>query len=161
MGENGPTRFDGKRFLGSTIVAKGSSAPNLLGKFNDKTAIEADRTGGTCDGNGYFAWSRFTGIGISNIYFSRSVDHGDNWSTPMLLTQNITNVQNPDISVTGNGHVYVTFDMGETKSGQVDSVGIAKSTDCGRTFAKPRVAVAYTIYEAGDLSAQRPAPASD
>src|SRR5438876_3482629 len=47
MGENGPTRFDGKRFLGSTIVAKGSSAPNLLGKFNDKTAIEADRTGGT------------------------------------------------------------------------------------------------------------------
>src|SRR5436190_4259764 len=76
MGENGPTRFDGKRFLASTIVAKGSSAPNLLGKFNDKTAIEADRTGGTCDGNVYFAWSRFTGVGISNIYISRSVDHG-------------------------------------------------------------------------------------
>src|SRR5262249_43479342 len=30
MGENGPTGFDGKRFLGSTVVAKGSSAPNLL-----------------------------------------------------------------------------------------------------------------------------------
>src|SRR5438094_2413815 len=29
MGESGPTHLDGKRFLGSTIVAKGSSAPNL------------------------------------------------------------------------------------------------------------------------------------
>src|SRR5207237_7182242 len=95
MGENGPTRFDGKRFLGSTIVASGSSAPNLLGKFNDKTAIEADRTGGNCDGTVYFSWSRFTGVGISNIYFSRSVDHGATWSTPVLLTSNISNVQDP------------------------------------------------------------------
>jgi len=75
-GENGDTLNDGKRFLGSEVVAKGSSAPNLLGKFHDKTAIEADRTGGRCDANVYFAWARFTGVGISNIYFSRSVDHG-------------------------------------------------------------------------------------
>src|SRR5436190_5505775 len=46
-----PSTNDGKRFLGSTIVAKGSSAPNLLGKFNDKTSIEADRTTSTCEGN--------------------------------------------------------------------------------------------------------------
>ena len=69
-GEHGATIDDGKRFLGSTTVAQGSSAPNLLGKFNDKTALEADRTGGACDGNVYFSWSRFTGIGVSNIYFS-------------------------------------------------------------------------------------------
>jgi hypothetical protein len=159
-GEIGNTLNDGKLYRGTSVVATGSSAPNLLGKFHDKTAIEADRTGGACDGNVYFSWSRFTGIGISNVYFSRSTDHGVTWSTPMLLTQNITNVQDPDISVTGNGHVYVTFDMGATNCGQVDSVGIAKSTDCGRTFAKPSVAVAYTIYEASDLNAQRPAPAS-
>src|SRR5207244_7353277 len=67
-GENGITLNDGKRFLGSEVVAKGSSAPNLLGKFQDKTAIEADRTDGRCDGNVYFAWARFTGVGISNIY---------------------------------------------------------------------------------------------
>ena len=54
------------------IVAQGSSAPNLLGKFNDKTAIEADRTGGACDGNVYYAWSRSPGkVGQSNIYFVR------------------------------------------------------------------------------------------
>jgi len=116
-GENGATVNDGKRFLGMTTVAKGSSAPNLLGKFNDKTALEADRTGGACDANVYFSWSRFTGVGLSNIYFSRSLDHGATWSSPMLLTSNVANVQDPSIAVTGNGHVYVTFDMGATKTG--------------------------------------------
>ena len=78
---SGNTVNDGKEFVRSEIVAKGSSAPNLLGKFNDKTAIEVDRTGGSCDGNVYFAWSRFTGTG-SNIYFCRSTDHGATWSQP-------------------------------------------------------------------------------
>ena len=36
---------DGLEYYGTTVVARGSSAPNLLGKFNDKTSIEADRTG--------------------------------------------------------------------------------------------------------------------
>jgi len=157
-GEAGATINDGKRFVGSTVVAKGSSAPNLLGKFNDKTAIEADRTGLACDGNVYFSWSRFTGIGISNIYFSRSVDHGATWTSPMLLTSNIANVQDPSIAVTGNGHVYVTFDMGATNSGQPNAVGIAKSTDCGRTFAKPVVAVTYIPYNAQDIQSPQPIP---
>ena len=94
---------------GTTVIAKGSSAPNLLGKFNDKTAIEADRTGSSCDGNVYFSWSRFTGNGGVAIYFSRSTDHGATFSSPMKLTPSIHDVQFPDISVTGNGHVYVTF----------------------------------------------------
>ena len=59
-GPTGNTLNDGKRFVRSEIVNQGSSAPNLLGVFNDKTSIEADRTGGRCDGNVYFAWSRFT-----------------------------------------------------------------------------------------------------
>ena len=82
-----PTRLrDGKAYRGTTVVARGSSAPNLLGKFNDKTAIEADRTGGACDGNVYFSWSRFTGNGGVGIYFSRSTDHGVTFSSPMKLT---------------------------------------------------------------------------
>ena len=45
QGETGASINDGKRFVGSEVIARGSSAPNLLGKFNDKTAIEADRSG--------------------------------------------------------------------------------------------------------------------
>src|SRR5437899_8251992 len=158
QGPAGPSVSDGKQFVRSLDVAQGSAAPNLLGKFHDKTAIEADRTGGTCDGNVYFAWSRFTGVGISNIYISRSVDHGATWSTPMLLTNAVSNVQDPSIAVTGNGHVYVTFDMGALKHAQPNGIGVAKSTDCGATFSKTTVPTTYIPYNAQDIQSPQPIP---
>src|SRR3954471_9111538 len=146
-----PTTDDGKRFLGSTIVAKGSSAPNLLGKFHDKTSIEADRTGGACDGNVYFSWSRFTGNGGVGIYFSRSTDHGVTFSSPMKLTPSIHDVQFPDISVTGNGNVYVTFRQFADNGGGIDAVMLTKSTNCGQTFSRPQVLTTFTRADAADV----------
>lgn len=152
-GANGNTLNDGKRYLGSEMVAKGSSAPNLLGKFHDKTAIEADRTGGTCDGNVYFAWSRFTGnAGDVSIYFARSTDHGATWSKPMNLTPNIHDVQFPDISVTGNGHVYVTFRQFQAQGNQPDAAVVVKSTNCGKTFSPPSIITTITPNDAHDVS---------
>ncbi len=149
-GEHGNTLNDGKRFLGSEVVAKGSSAPNLLGVFQDKTALEADRTGVRCDGNVYFAWARFTGIGISNIYFARSVDHGATWSNPMNLTPRQANLQDPSISVTGNGNVYITYDVGALRNGQPDGIEIVKSNDCGKTFGPSTLVTTYIPYNAQD-----------
>jgi len=143
---------DGLEYYGTTVVAKGSSAPNLLGKFNDKTAIEADRTGGTCDGDVYFSWSRFTGNGGVGIYFSRSTDHGATFSSPMKLTPSIHDVQFPDISVTGNGHVYVTFRQFDGGGKDPNAVMIAKSTDCGKTFAAPQLVTTFTPSDAQDVS---------
>jgi hypothetical protein len=137
-GPGGNTVNDGKQFAGSVIVAKGSSAPNLLGKFHDKTAIEADRTDTSCRGNVYFAWSRFTGNGGVAIYFVRSTDHGVTWSHPMKLSPSVHNVQLPEISVTGNGHVYVTWGQFVDSGHQIDGVGVAKSTNCGKTFGRAR-----------------------
>jgi hypothetical protein len=145
------TARDGLKYEGTTTVARGSSSP-LEGKFNDKTAIEADRTGTMCDGNVYFAWSRFT-AGNSNIYFVRSTDHGVTFSNPALITSSTKNVQDPEIAVTGNGHVYVTWDQGSTKGGQPEGVGVAKSTDCGATFSPGTLLVAYDGYEVTDVPA--------
>src|SRR5207302_987666 len=86
QGETGPTARDGLEYYGTTVVARGSSAPNLLGKFRDKTSSEADRTGGACDGNVYFAYARFTGKGGVGMYFSRSTDHGVTFSNPMKVS---------------------------------------------------------------------------
>ena len=72
--------------------------------------------------------------GRNNIYFARSTDHGATWSKPKSLTAVAQDVQFPDISVTANGHVYVTFRQFERKNGQPDAVDIVKSTDCGATF---------------------------
>jgi len=153
------TSKDGLAYGGTETIAQGSSAPNLLGVFHDKTAIEADRTGGRCDGNVYFAWARFSGNhGNSNIYFSRSTDHGVSWSSPSLLTSQVQNVQDPSIAVTGNGNVYVTWDQGSTNSGQTEGVGVVKSTDCGATFGSDQILVGYTGYSAQDVSAPQPMP---
>jgi hypothetical protein len=150
-GPNGNTINDGKQFARSVTVAKGSSAPNLLGKFNDKTAIEADRTTSANKGNVYFSWSRFSGNkGDVSIYFVRSTDHGATWSKPMNLTPNIHDVQNPDIAVTGNGDVYVAFRQIAAHGGQPDAVVYVKSTDGGKTFAKPRTVTTFIPYDAED-----------
>ena len=148
----GGTVNDGKRFVGSVTVAKGSSAP-VTGKFNDKTDIQVDRTGGQYDGNVYFAWSRFTGNSApSNIYFVRSTDHGRTFSNPVLLTSNSGNAQDPRIDVTGNGDVYVTFDVGALKNGQPDGIQVVKSTDGGATFGKPVQILTYTPWNESDVS---------
>ena len=150
------TARDGLEYKGTKTVAKGSSSP-LEGKFNDKTAIEVDRTGGTCDGNVYFAWSRFTASN-SNIYFVRSTDHGVTFSSPALITSSAKNVQDPEIAVTGNGHVYVTWDQGSTSSGQPEGIGVAKSTNCGATFSPGKLLASYQGYEAEDVPAPTAMP---
>jgi hypothetical protein len=157
QGPAGPTSKDGLEYFGTTRVAQGSSAPNLLGKFNDKTSIEADRTGGGCDGNVYFAWSRFTGNGGVGIYFSRSTDHGVTFSSPMKLSASIHDVQFPDIAVKGNGHVYVTFRQFDDKQNP-NAVMIVKSTDCGKTFAPPTLITQFIENDAQDQRAPEPMP---
>ena len=145
------TARDGLEYYGTTVVAKGSSAPNLLGVFHDKTAIEADRTGGACDGNVYFSWSRFNGNGATEIYFSRSTDHGVTFSNPMRLESSLKSLQFPDISVTGNGDVYVTFRTFESVGPSTDAIYIVKSTDCGKTFSPARQVTTFIPSDAKDV----------
>jgi hypothetical protein len=152
------TTKDGLEYYGTTVVAKGSSAPNLNGVFHDKTAIEADRTGGPCDGNVYFSWSRFNGSGANEIYFSRSTDHGVTFSNPMRLESSLKSLQFPDISVTGNGHVYVTFRTFESVGPSTDAIYIVKSTNCGKTFSPARLVTTFTPSDAKDVL--QPAPSS-
>jgi hypothetical protein len=158
-GANGSTLNDGKEFKRTVLVARGSSAPGTGGKFLDKTAIEADRTGGRCDANVYFAYSRFTGSQQSNIYFTRSTDHGVSFSTPALLSPRSKSVQDADIAVTGSGNVYVTWNAERGPTDADEAIEYVKSTDCGRTFGKVQTVVTYTTYEAQDVGAPTPAPA--
>jgi len=155
------TTKDGLQYYGTTVVNQGSSAPNLLGVFNDKTAIEADRTGGPCDGNVYFSWSRFNGSGVNEIYFVRSTDHGVTFSSPLKLSAGspvLKSLQFPDISVTHNGHVYVTFRSFTSVGQSTDAIYIVKSTDCGRTFSQPQQVTTFIPNDAQDQAAPQPVP---
>jgi hypothetical protein len=134
------------------VVAKGSSAPGTGGKFNDKTAIEVDRTSSACEGNVYFSWSSYNGNGGNTINFSRSTDHGQTFSKSSNLGPVNSEIQFPDIAVTGNGHVYVTFRrISGAKKNVTDAVLITKSTDCGKTFSPPQTVRTFTPYDASDV----------
>jgi hypothetical protein len=152
------TTKDGLEYYGTTVVASGSSAPNLLGTFNDKTAIEADRTGGRCDGTVYFSWSRFNGSGANEIYFVRSTDHGATFSQPMRLESSLKSLQFPDISVTSNGDVYVTFRSFTSVGPSTDAIYIVKSTDCGRTFEPAQQITTFIPNDPRDQSSPQPVP---
>jgi hypothetical protein len=157
-GESGSSLNDGKRFVRSEIVQRGSSAPNLLGNFQDKTAIEADRTGGRCDGNVYFSWVRFSGNGGVAAYLSRSTDHGATWSTPTKLTESVQLLQTPDIAVTGSGNVYVVWNQ-TAQAGHADNaIAYAISTDCGQTFTFPKQITSFVRYRPLDVLAPEPIP---
>ena len=158
-GPGGATVNDGKEFARSVIVARGTSAPNLLGKFQDKTAIEADRSDSACRDNVYFANSRFVGNGGSNIYFYRSLDHGATFSRGTLLTKSVNDVQDPEIAVTANGHVYVTYDATLHQGNSTfDAILYNKSTDCGATFSPARLLTTFTRFTYSDRSAATPEP---
>jgi hypothetical protein len=156
-GAGGATTNDGKEFVRSIDVAQGSAAPNLLGVFHDKTAIEVDRTGGPCNGNVYFAWARFTGNtpnGFnSSVYFVRSTDHGQTFSAPLKLSQTVHDIQFPDIAITGDGHVYVTYrQFADVRSNStVDAIDYNASTDCGASFSAPQLIQAFEPYDPTDL----------
>jgi hypothetical protein len=148
----GGTANDGKEFKRSVVVAKGSSAPGTGGKFNDKTAIEVDRTTSACEGNVYFSWSSYNGNGGNTVNFSRSTDHGQTFSKGINLGPVNAEIQFPDIAVTGNGHVYVTFRrISGAKKNVTDAVLITKSTDCGKTFSRPQTVQTFTPYDASDV----------
>jgi hypothetical protein len=151
-GEGGNSLDDGKEFKRSVTVAKGSSAPGTGGKFNDKTSIEADRTNSACEGNVYFSWSSYNGNGGNTVNFSRSTDHGQTFSKGINLGPVNSEIQFPDIAITGNGHVYVTFRrFSGAKKNVSDAVLITKSTDCGKTFSPPQTIRTFTPYDASDV----------
>ena len=70
-----------------------------------------------------------------------------------LLTPSSGNLQDPRIDVTGNGHVYVTYDVGDLKNGQQAGIEVVKSTDGGATFSRPVQILTYEPWEATDVSA--------
>ena len=161
-GPAGNPQDDGKRYRRTVIVNRGSSAPFLLGIFNDKTAIEADHNDdGRCDDNVYFTWSRFSGAaGGVAIYFSRSTDHGVTFSHPRKLSQTISDVQFPDIAVTGNDNVYVvfrSFDSGRGHEG--NELYYIRSTDCGATFSRPKLLQRFIENDAQDIADPEEPPA--
>lgn len=153
--ENGNIAIDSFpiRYINTGIVARGNST-----QFLDKPwiAVDIPRFGGrTCNisvpqangnviqtvpaGNVYVAYANIAtvnGVTTSTIYFSRSLDCGQTWSTPIALSRGYALSQGVTIQIDPEtGIVYVcwrTFDNGTTQ--RKDSVVVAASINAGFSF---------------------------
>ena len=159
-----PTTTPDYRF--TALVARGT--PALSGKFEDKLQLEVDRgvnspyAGNAARpwGNVYVCWAQFVGNqGNNGVFFSRSTDGGRTYSQPQKISEGVHGSQFCDIGVTSNGTVYVTWRSFEGRGrNQVNAVVVAKSTDGGATFTKPRILTEFIPWDVGDVGA---APAEE
>jgi hypothetical protein len=132
----------------TTRVGRAGSANGLVaGKFTDKPMMEVDRTDSQYNGNVYVCWSRFVGVsGRTKIFFSRSTNGGRTFSQEQALSSG-KDVQGCDITVEADGDVYVIWGTRDTRSAiDAEGVGLARSHNGGRTFAKPRQVGTFQRY---------------
>ena len=72
----------------------------------------------------------------------------------------MNDVQDPEIAVTANGHVYVTYDATVHQGNRTHDVLLYnKSTDCGATFSPAQLLTTFNRFTYVDRSAATPEPA--
>lgn len=117
---------------------KSSPDPNY--RFNDRCQITADTVSNDSNlGNIYIAWIKDRGSGAtlpsSDIYFSRSTDVGQTFSTPIMINDPNNHMGNmPVPAVASDGTVYVSWLDYNCLVGGLGTIYIRKSTDNGQTF---------------------------
>jgi hypothetical protein len=119
---------------------------NSVTPFEDKPGIVVDNAPQSkYKGNVYLAWTRFDVYGSSdpnchsNIYFTRSNDHGKTFAMAVNISDNAGDCRDSDNTVEGavpavapNGDVYIVW------AGPLGLV-FKKSTNGGETFSKEKV----------------------
>jgi hypothetical protein len=57
--------------------------------------------------------------GITDIYFSRSLDNGANWTQPVNVSNTNINSSRPDIAVDGSGKIYIVWEDSIIGKGEI------------------------------------------
>lgn len=120
--------------------------PGSTGSSDKNFSATSEIPGGICYGNSYTVYTEFGGTYINRIVFSKTVDGGSSWSTitpvsPVPITGH--HEQGCDIVVGPNGTIYVCWANCITngQNSTEDSLGFAKSTDCGSSWNATNSAV--------------------
>ncbi len=145
-------------YAGTTVVDRGAvgfAVPGVIGfagLFTDKVWMEIDVTSASaslCSGSVYVAHTNFHGaLGNSPIMFSRSSDGGATFSQPLSIStggaDGTPNNQGADIAVAPDGTIYVAYEAFQRGAQGGSTIGIVKSTDCGKHWRQP-VSVASIV----------------
>lgn len=105
--------------------------------------LKVDQTKGNYHGCIYLSWSdQRSGEGDTDVWFIRSNNYGDNWSTPTKLgtAAALTEQYGPRMAIDQTtGYIYVLFfDRGEHEDDQTD-VMLAYSSESGGSFKTEKI----------------------
>src|SRR5574341_282746 len=138
-------------YAGTTIVDRGAvgfAVPGVIGfagDFTDKEWMETDLnspSASPCAGSVYVAYTSFHGaFGNSPIKFNRSTDGGATFGQSKGIStggaEGTPNNQGADIAVAPNGMIYVAYAAFQRGAQGGSTIGIVKSTDCGKHWGQP------------------------
>jgi hypothetical protein len=104
--------------------------------LEDKPWMTVDNSASSFTGNVYASWTHFTSAS-DMVVFSRSTNHGVNWSKPIQISTAAQNgaVQGSQVAVGPAGEVYVAYEV--FLAGGQGQHFIAKSTNGGVSFGAP------------------------
>jgi hypothetical protein len=105
--------------------------------------LKVDQTKGNYHGCIYLTWSdQRSGEGDTDVWFMRSNNYGDNWSSPSKLGAAAAKTEQygPRMAIDqSTGYIYVLFyDRGENEDDQTD-VMLAYSSESGGTFKTEKI----------------------
>ncbi len=122
-----------------------------LGRTADKQWMTADANPASpFRDNVYVGWTLFAGFS-SEIFFSRSTDHGEHFSAPVMLS--VANNDGPFntyifLGTGPDGTLYITYSSFPSSKTPQSDVWLLKSTDGGRTFSGPTLATTFRFVTA-------------
>ncbi len=121
---------------GQTFPVVPPNTDPLTTTVEDKPWIAVDNSASTFAGRVYASWSHFAN-GSDGIYFSRSGDHGQSWSSPVAINSlgQSGGVQGSQVVVGPDGTVYVVYEVFYV-TGQRQHF-LVKSANGGASFTPP------------------------
>jgi len=125
-----------------------------LGRTADKQWMTADANPPSpFRDNVYVGWTLFSGFS-SEIWFSRSTDHGEHFSTPVMLS--VANNDGPFntyifLGTGPDGALYISYSSFPSNLSPQSDVWLLKSTDGGQTFTGPMLATTFQFVTAAAL----------
>ncbi len=125
-----------------------------LGRTADKQWMTADANPSSpFAGNVYVGWTLFAGFS-SELWFSRSTDHGEHFSTPLQIS--FANNDGPFntyifLGTGPDGALYISYGSFPSHLSPESDVWLLKSTDGGQTFTGPTLAAQFRFVTAAAL----------
>jgi hypothetical protein len=146
---------DGATYLRTVEVAQGSPSAQFVGSgaFQDKGNVVVDQNSSPYAGTVYLTWSRYAGKAANNaVFFSRSVDAGRTFSSPIHIDAGSGSASFADAAVGPDGAVYVTYRTYALQDQTANAFWIVKSSDGGRTFGVPRLIAPITPFSSDQFT---------